>query len=99
VLCVFGHYWRVALHGENELDLFAGMPRNALHGSGPTMCVDYSVGKRFKERLRHGFDGTYRTSLAALRLPERVLYFDNTEPMPLLETSRVETVTGGGGGE
>jgi hypothetical protein len=43
------------------------------------------VGKRFKERLQPGFGGSYGTSLAALRLPEGVLYFDNAEPLPLVD--------------
>jgi hypothetical protein len=51
------------------------------------MCIDYSVGKRFRERLQPDFAGAYRTSLAALRLPEGVLYFDNDEPLPLVDAS------------
>jgi hypothetical protein len=47
------------------------------------MCVDYSAGKRYKERLQVGFAGAYRTHLAALRLPERVLYFDNAPLVPV----------------
>jgi hypothetical protein len=77
-LVVFGHYWRVTLPNEHRHEsLFHGVPPNALHGRGPAMCVDYSAGKRYKERMQPGFAGTYRTHLAALRLPERVLYFDN----------------------
>jgi hypothetical protein len=84
-LCIFGHYWRQALPGEGpEYHLFDGVPRNALVGAGPAMCIDYSAGKRYRERLQSGFDGTYRTSLAALRLPEGMLYFDNAEPLPLI---------------
>jgi hypothetical protein len=87
-LVVMGHYWRVSLPEENAYEsLFHGVPPNAPHGRRPTMCVDFSVGKRFKERLRSGFDGTFRTSLAALRLPERVLYFDNAEPLPLVDAA------------
>ncbi len=87
-LCVFGHYWRQALPGEGpEHHLFNGVARNVLVGSGRAMCIDYSVGKRFRERLQSGFDGTYRTSLAGLRLPEGVLYFDNDEPLPLVDSA------------
>jgi hypothetical protein len=83
-LCIFGHYWRIALPGERKFeDLFDGEPKNALVGPGGGMCIDYSVGKRFKERLRPGFSHRYLTSLAALRLPEKVLFFDNAEPLPL----------------
>jgi hypothetical protein len=88
-LCIFGHYWRLALPGEGpEYHLFDGVARNAVTGPGLAMCIDYSAGKRFRERLRSGFDGTYLTSLAALRLPEGVLFFDNAEPLPLVGDGR-----------
>ncbi len=73
-LCVFGHYWRIMLPEEEDAEhLFDGISRNATLGRGDAMCVDYSVGKRFMERARAGFDGVFQTRLAALRLPERVL--------------------------
>ena len=50
------------------------------------MCVDYSVGKRFMERASPGFNGVFQTRLASLRLPERVLIFDDGEQMPLLDS-------------
>jgi hypothetical protein len=84
-LCVFGHYWRTLLPGEEDGDqLFGSLPRNVALGRGNAMCIDYSVGKRFKEREAPDFDGTFRTQLAALRLPERVLLFDNGEELPLV---------------
>jgi hypothetical protein len=84
-LCIFGHYWRQALKDEGpEHRLFDDLGRNALVGPGLVMCIDYSAGKRFRERLSPGFDGNYVTSLAALRLPEGVLYFDNADPEPLV---------------
>ncbi len=84
-LCIFGHYWRIALPGETKFeDLFGGQPWNTLVGPGGAMCIDYSVGKRFKERFRPGFANRYLSSLAALRLPERLLVFDNAESLPLL---------------
>src|SRR5438309_1091759 len=78
-LIVFGHYWRTSLPGERSIErLFEGYaPHETL---GPAaLCIDYSAGKRFCERLRPGFDGRYVTQLAALRWPERVLVFDNEE--------------------
>jgi hypothetical protein len=90
-LCVFGHYWRTPLPGEKRFEnLFDGLPRNSLVGPGGAMCIDYSVGKRFRERFRAGAAHGYTTSLAALRLPERVLFFDNAEPMPLLSPASGE---------
>ncbi len=78
-LVVFGHYWRTALPGEQTIErLFEGARREETLGPA-AFCLDYSVGKRFRERLRPGFDGSYVTQLAALRLPERVLVFDNED--------------------
>lgn len=82
VLCVFGHYWRQSVHGDHDsLHLFRNIGPNARLGRGWAMCLDYSVGKRYRER-RPGA-GVYHTSLAALRWPERVLVFDNRPAAPL----------------
>jgi hypothetical protein len=84
-LVVFGHYWRLTLPGEDGIErLFKG---TALHETlGEAMCIDYSVGKRFRERLAPGFRGAYRTRLAALRLPEKLLVSDEDEgAVPLVE--------------
>ena len=79
-LCLFGHYWRTTLPGEEPVErLFDDTAPDETLGPGPAMCIDYSVGKRYRERLAEGFAGTFRCQLAALRLPERVLFFD-TEP-------------------
>jgi hypothetical protein len=84
VLCVIGHFWRITLPGESKYEsLFDGLPFEAVHGGGPVLCIDYSVGKRFRERMQHGFDGSFRTRLGALRLPEKTLFYDNAEPAPL----------------
>jgi len=85
-LAVVGHYWRVPMAGDESGEhLFGGRPLNALLGAGRVMCVDYSAGRRFRERMAAGFTGTYLSNLGALRLPERVLYFDNADPTPLAE--------------
>jgi hypothetical protein len=85
-LCVFGHYWRIMLLEEVDSErLFTDVPLNAPLGRGDAMCIDYSVGKRFRERAAPGFAGVFRTRLAALRWPERVLIFDDGKQMPLLE--------------
>lgn len=60
-LCVFGHY-----------SLPMEIPR-----TGRAVCVDFGVGKRWTERLRKDFDGTHRLKLAALRLPEGRIVFDD----------------------
>jgi hypothetical protein len=84
-LCVFGHYWRGLYPGDEDLHLFAGYEPNELLGPGNAFCVDLSAGKRFKERLRDGFDGRSRLHLAALRLPERLLVLDHEEhALPVL---------------
>jgi hypothetical protein len=83
-LCLFGHYWRTFLPGEPDNDrLFVSVPKNATLGGRAAMCIDYSVGKRWRERLdRPG--QPFRTQLGALRLPERTLIFDDGERLPLL---------------
>jgi hypothetical protein len=83
--CVFGHYWRVRLPHDDEFEhLFdEGRPHAAL-GAGRAMCLDYSAGKRHRERLEGVGPGAYRTRLAALRWPERLLAFDDGEQVPLV---------------
>lgn len=85
-LCVFGHYWRILLANEPVDDndrLFTGIPFDTTLGCGHALCVDYSVGKRYMERAAADFKGTFVTRLAALRLPERRLVFDDGEQLPL----------------
>jgi hypothetical protein len=81
VLVVVGHYWRLLLPGEKE-KLFDGVPIHGLLGRGNVMCIDYSVGKRYRERIDHDRHRDFATRLAALRLPEKVLYFDEHPPLP-----------------
>jgi hypothetical protein len=84
-LCVFGHYWRILLPHEVDGDrLFTGIPLNATLDRGEAMCIDYSVGKRFMERAAPGFAGVFQTRLAALRLPERVLIFEDGSELPMI---------------
>ncbi len=80
---IFGHYWRQRVAGEpafkhlfDDALLYA-----ALGKSRRAMCIDYSVGKRFLER--DGSGKPHQTRLAALRWPERMLYFDNAAPVAL----------------
>ncbi len=67
-LCVFGHY-----------SFFKGERTP----QGRAVCIDYNVGKRWMERGKPAFDGPFRGKLAALRIPERVLIFDDGEMEPL----------------
>lgn len=78
---VIGHYWRWPVpvdrraFGKEGTDLFAGT--TVEQGLGPlanVYCIDYSVGRRFQERLR---GGPFMTRLAALRWPERRIAFDD----------------------
>jgi hypothetical protein len=87
VLCVIGHYWRVNLPDDTTFEhLFAGLDLHRMHGAGPVMCIDYSAGRRFRERIDYeGSRNIFRTRMAALRLPEMRLYFDNAEPMDVLK--------------
>lgn len=84
---IVGHYWRIGDHdgepGEDAVGtgrsyLFAGHPPHAWMGASRNVfCVDFSIGGRHTERAR----GTtpFRTRLAAVRWPERMLVFDDGE--------------------
>jgi hypothetical protein len=82
VWCVVGHYSRRPMAKFSSDHLFDDARPFAALGNGRAMCIDYSVAGRWSERpLAPG--QTYRSSLAALRWPERVLFFDNAEPVPV----------------
>jgi len=61
-ICVFGHY---------------SFSPHRLDGASRAICIDYGVGDRWKERLLLGFNKPFRHKLAALRMPERQLIFDD----------------------
>jgi hypothetical protein len=67
-ICVFGHY--------------AFSPRRLI-GNGRAICIDYGVGKRWKERLTFGCNRSFRRKLAALRIPEMRLVFDDGREISL----------------
>jgi len=72
--CVFGHYWRLRLPNDTDGDyLFDEARLHAPLGPGRAMCIDYSVGKRWRERPPFGPGEPFRTCLAALRWPEKEL--------------------------
>jgi hypothetical protein len=64
VICVFGHY------SNYRVDKI--VPSQA-------MCIDYAVAKRWQERKSPTFNGKFRGLLAAMRFPERAVFFDNGE--------------------
>src|SRR5262245_53103022 len=81
--CVFGHYWRRRLTGEEAGDhLFDDARPFAPLGRGRTMCIDYSVGKRWQARMDEASDPS-EVWLAALRWPERELVVDDGRRIPL----------------
>lgn len=74
--CVFGHYWRILLEGEDDDGLFdRSRPYRSL-GNGNALCIDYSAGKRWRERLDGKREDSFATALIALRWPERILVTD-----------------------
>lgn len=83
VWCVIGHHWRISLPGDEGERLFDPAQPFAPLGNGRVMCIDYSVGKRWRERLDGRSEGSFLTFLAALRWPEKVLYFDDGRTIPL----------------
>jgi hypothetical protein len=82
---VFGHFWRrrPGAQVEGKADVFDGIAPDAWFGDrGQAFCVDYSVGYRVKAR-HFGQDPHVSCGLAALRWPERLLFFDDQEaPLP-----------------
>jgi hypothetical protein len=62
--CVFGHY---------------GIEKGAESFAGRAICIDFNVGKRWKERKAVGFNGRFKAKLGAMRLPEAILVFDDGE--------------------
>jgi len=80
---VVGHYWRSRLHKAGHEA--RGWPAvSASHWIGEprrnVFCVDYSVGRRYRER-HEGRTSGFHGGLAAMRWPERTLVFDD-DPTP-----------------
>lgn len=82
---VIGHYWRWpsavdrSMFEKDGPDLFAGT--QATDWLGPrrnVFCVDFSIGRRFRERELGLPEGSC-AKLGALRWPERELVFDSGE--------------------
>lgn len=61
-LCVFGHY---------------SNGREQTTTSSQAICIDFAVATRWQERRQKAFSGTYKGSLAALRLPEGTVVTDD----------------------
>lgn len=92
---VFGHYWRITIPGVHKDDgLFARVPLHSTLGAGKAMCIDYSVGGRWRERRDGPAGGSFTGRLAALRWPERELMFDDGERMSMATTSTPGTRSG-----
>jgi len=80
---VFGHYSRARLPGDSAGDLrFDDSRPYAGPGNGRAFCIDYGVARRWRERFDHG--PPFRTALAALRWPEKWLYFDTGRAVPVV---------------
>ena len=83
--CVIGHYSRRRLPSEKggAGDLLINVPdltdqrQYGPLGDSQVLCIDYSVGYRWKERQKVGAGGPFVTRLAALRVPEMVLIFED----------------------
>ena len=76
---VFGHYWRRRNLGgvPFKASVFGDTAPHAWFGKrAQAYCVDYSVGYRFRAR-HHGSDERRDFALAALRMPEAAIRFDD----------------------
>ena len=88
---VIGHYWRSFNNNANaeaeQSDLFDSIDPLVWHGKhNNVFCIDFSVGKRWKER-REGVTENHGGKLAALRWPEKTLIFDDGVAAATLEIS------------
>ena len=91
---IVGHYWRryapedSPAQAKRNAELFGGASPHAMLGPARrVMCIDYSVGMRFLERHRANGASPERfdACLAALRLPEWKLVFDDGRPSLAVE--------------
>jgi hypothetical protein len=80
---LFGHYWRWPSremgrrYGQYARDVFDGRAAQAWLGPRDSaFCIDYSVGARYAERLRHPGE-PFVSRLGAVRWPEREVIFDD----------------------
>lgn len=81
---VVGHYWRRRPPTNiDKPNLWSDVPPYAWAGPpgsdrGRVFCLDYSVGRRFRERWEGRDEASgFQTGLAAMRWPERELVFDD----------------------
>ena len=79
---IVGHYWRSRIHdaGHEVQGWPAKSASHWLGERGNVFCVDYSVGRRYRERHENRTSG-FHGGLAAIRWPERTLVFDD-DPTP-----------------
>lgn len=81
---VIGHFWRQfnpkiqRISGVFGKDLFEDIAPHAWMGRGKNVyCVDYSVGQRHMERQNEKDKASFYGKLAALRMPEREVMYDD----------------------
>lgn len=77
---IVGHYWRNRSSGSTgKPDLFSRAPFQWLGPTGSAFCIDYSVGRRYAERALAADPEpeSFSHGLAAMRWPERVIFFDD----------------------
>lgn len=71
---IVGHYWRTPYQSADFEKLFHGVkPYGWMAPRENVFCIDYSVGRRYQDRIRKLDPDTYTTTLCALRLPEKVV--------------------------
>lgn len=79
---VVGHYWRQwqpRFVAKYRAGMFT-VPAHHWHGKRKNvLCIDFSVGARWRDRKRNISASLSNYRLAALRWPEKVLVFDNGE--------------------
>lgn len=77
---IIGHYWRQwRLHKDPNALLFPEASNHWLGKRKNVFCIDFSIGALWKTRLAHTQHNVHKPRLAAFRLPENILIFDNGE--------------------
>lgn len=82
---VIGHYWRLFESAQSKnaprySQLFRNIAPSSWHGKRHNVfCVDYSVGARWRDRIKNNGIVQSRFKLAALQWPENRLVFDSGE--------------------
>ncbi|MBR7059066.1 MAG: metallophosphoesterase [Neisseriaceae bacterium] len=77
---IIGHYWRQWYANSHvQKSLFSEDANQWLGKKKNIFCVDFSIGALWKSRMNQAMISSQNCRLSALRLPEKILVFNNGE--------------------